>query len=277
MNSTDTNDGSGEWTPPTGPTHPDPISASDPAAVPSSTSGSGRAPGTAQSLLPISEGDQVTVSPDDAQAPPNPKGSRMVVGALVLLALFLLVGVLVLTDWAVRNLETVRLLHQIERSESAMGETQAATVAVAGTAPQGTFPLGDDDLPPDVAAAMEDVSATGRDAVAEAGQEVAVVSFLPWHTDLIAAQRSYLEHNLAWVNHLEAGSKQGEVLVRGDDDDIGSTWKAAEASLRAALPVVPFPGIPERLDTIFEDESDDSSGPTLEVAGPRRLVNPVLA
>ncbi len=189
----------------------------------------------------------------------------------------LVVMLFFLADWAARNIETLRLLQQVEKSEAAMGETQAATVAVARSAPQGTFPLPPKkDLPSDVAAELEEVSATGRDAVAEAGEGVAAVSFLPWHSDLISAQASYLDHNLAWVNHLEAGSEEGEVLVRGDDADIKSTWETTEVQIRAAVPLVPFPGIPERLDTIFEEGAEESSGPTLEVAGPIDSVSPAL-
>lgn len=226
-------------------------------------------PETSQLASPHATGDQPTPMVDDTKTRRWLKVPLMIVGGLVLLAMFLL-----LSDWAARNIEALRLLQQIEKSEAAMGETQAATVEAARSAPQGTFPLpANKDLPLDVASELEEVSAIGREAVAEAGQDVAAVSFFPWHSELIAAQASYLDHNLAWVNHLEAGSEEGEVLVRGDDAEIESTWEVAEAQIRAAIPLVPFPGVSERVDTIFEEGTNESSGPTLDVSGPETSIS----
>lgn len=287
MTSPDSNEMSGEWTPPTGPAHPDPTipaapgtapttpatSPPAPAAVPETVPLAGQPDGdpeSPQSLSPPAAGAHSTIVLDDPQTRPRSKAPLIIIGALVLLAMFLF-----LADWTARNIETLQLLRQIEKSEAAMLETQEATIEVARSAPEGTFPLPPGkDLPPDVASDLEEISATGQDAVAAAGQDVAAVSFFPWHSDLIAAQASYLEHNLAWVNHLEAGSEDGEVLVRGDDADIESTWRTAEVQIRAAVPLVPFPGIPERVDTIFEEETDENSGPTLQVSGPNEVSGP---
>lgn len=283
MTSSGANDSSGEWAPPTGTVHPDrsapPGSGTDqttPAPVPPDQAVAPQVAepaggsGIPQSLSPPPTGAQATVILDDPQSPRRSRTPLIVVGALVLLAMFLL-----LADWAARNVEAMQLFDQIEKSEAAMGETQSATVEVARSAPKGTFPLPPNKkLPPDVASDLEAVSSTGHDAVAAAGQDVAAVSFLPWHSDLIAAQASYLQHNRAWVNHLKAGSKEGEVLIRGDDAEIESTWHATEGDIRAAIPIAPFPGITDRVDTIFEEEPDESSGPTLDVSGPNRASGP---
>lgn len=269
MTSSESSELSGDWAPPTGPAHPDPAvhpGHTTDAPVRQADPSVGQPDGvseTTQSLTPPGAGAQATVILDDPHRRSKSRAPLMIIGALLLLAFCLF-----LADWAARNIEAMRLLDQIEKSEAAMGVAQEATVEVAKTAPKGTFPLPPDkDLPTDIASELEEISATGRDAVAEAGQGVAAVSFFPWHSDLIAAQASYLDHNLAWVNHFEAGSEEGEVLVRGDDGDIESTWAATEIQIRAAMPLVPFPGIADRVDTIFEEGTNENSGSNLQVSG----------
>jgi hypothetical protein len=281
MTSSESGEMPGEWAPPTGPAH------SDPAPPP------GQAQDASAEALPGQAMDQVVNQPDAGfENPPPPSsptsgdaqtadaghtGPRLKLPLVIAGALLLGVLLVFLADWVARNIETLQLLNQIEKSEAAMGETQAATVAVARTAPQGTFPLpSDKNLPPDIASELEEISAIGRDAVAEAGEGIAAVSFLPWHSDLISAQASYLAHNLAWVSHLEAGSEEGEVLVRGDNEDISSTWEAAEVQIRAAIPIVVFPGISDKVEKIFEEGANESSGPTLEVSGPDESVSLAL-
>ncbi|MEI2715819.1 MAG: hypothetical protein V9E98_02285 [Candidatus Nanopelagicales bacterium] len=153
-------------------------------------------------------------------------------------------------DWATRTWEMNQLLSRIEKSEDAMRVAQDDI---------GAVDLPDDAAEPDKRAAiqeLEDAAADGRDSIRSAGQQVAAVSFLPWHTELIGAQAAYLDHNGAWVEYLDRGAEQPLTLF-GDDNRIEPTWRAAEIALRIAAPIPALPPIPQRLDSIFTDEEPE--------------------
>lgn len=165
----------------------------------------------------------------------------MVVGAIGLVG-----------DWATRTAEMNRLLSQIEVSEAAMGAAKDDIASV--------------ELPEDPTDAqeqraqeeLETASAQGRDDVAAAGDEVAAVTFLPWHTELLEAQRAYLAHNRAWVDYLDRGSTEPLTLF-GDDNRIEPTWLTAEQQVRAAVPFPPLPTITWQVDEIFRDDEPEST------------------
>jgi len=191
--------------------------------------------------------------------PESRSGSKRVFWALGGVALLALV--LFLADWTIRNIETMQLLTQIEKSEAAMVAFQNGTAALElpDTSPNGEP---DADLAEDFAAEVEALAKTSAAAVAAAGNDVAEVSFLPWHGSLVDAQAVYLTHNQAWVAYLTAGSKQATVLFEPNSalqTDIGTTWEASEIAVRAAVPTPAFPGIADRVDAIFAEEGDSGS------------------
>lgn len=207
--------------------------------------------------------EQPTVLLDEPQTRTRSKWPVIAVAGVVLLAIGLLVA-----DWAARNLEMSQLLTQIEKSEAAMTTTQDRIREVVIPPSGGLTPQQPDEKQlGDAAAELRRISGEGRDAVAEAGKDVAAVSFFPWHSDLVAAQGAYLDHNRAWVEYLDAGAKDAAALGR-TPDNIGSTWKIAEVRVREAIPIVPFPGIVDRINKIFAEGDAESTGPTIEASLP---------
>lgn len=150
-------------------------------------------------------------------------------------------------DWLARTWEMNTFISRVEASESAMAAAQERIGAVT--------------LPSDATAdqkqaaerELSSVSASGRDAVSNAGDDVAGVTFLPWHRELLAAQGAYSAHNAAWVDFLEHGSMDPATLFR-DDPDIESTWQDAEVAVRAAIPSPALPTLADRIEAIFTDE-----------------------
>ena len=185
-------------------------------------------------------------------------------GVIIALVVVVFVGLsLLVADWVARNVEMNQLLTQIEKSEAAMVAAQEAIgeVELGGGGGDPPGDLGEDSLA-DATAQLEEAAADGRDAVARAGEDVAEVSFLPWHSSLITAQAAYLDHNQAWVNYLDAGARNAASLGNSPAD-IETTWRIAELRVREAIPMVPFPGINSRVDQIFKDGDEESSGPTI--------------
>lgn len=161
-------------------------------------------------------------------------------------------------DWAARSYEMSVLLDHVEASEAAMTRYQERAAAVE---------LPDD--PSDAerekaAASLRQAAADGRDDVLAAGRDVRAVSFLPWHSELLAAQRSYLAHNQAWADHLGRGAADVTALL-GADPMIDSTWTAAENEVRAAQPWPTLPGITDTVDAIFAPAEEDDGPPGLSV------------
>lgn len=157
-------------------------------------------------------------------------------------------------EWATRNWEMSQLLAKVENSESTMVAAKDRIASVE---------LPEDASDADVAAASAEIEQLAREsvgAVEQAGDQVGEVTFLPWHTEIIDAQGAYLAHNQAWVDYLNAGS-QDAVTLFGDDNNISPTWAAAEVRVRAAIPYVPWPNIPNQVDRIFEDSDDQQEQP----------------
>lgn len=152
-------------------------------------------------------------------------------------------------DWMARSFELTQLLTAVERSEDAMVRYQEQAAAI--------------DVPQDATVAqrraalaqLQAVAGQGHNAVAVAGSEVASVTFLPWHTELLDAQGAYLAHNEAWVSFLGRGALDASVLL-GDDPEIEATWLVASAAMQAAVPWPAMPGLQGRVDAIFATEDD---------------------
>ncbi len=162
-------------------------------------------------------------------------------------------------DWGARTWEMNQLLARVSVSENAMQTTKDAISAI--------------DLPTDATdqqkqqatKALEAAAAQGADEVQQAGDGVAGLTFLPWHTELVDAQAAYLSHNQAWVDYLERGSETALTLF-GDDNRIEPTWLAAQTAVGAALPFPTLPVLRSNYDELFVDDDtpddDGSSGIT---------------
>jgi hypothetical protein len=187
-----------------------------------------------------------------APKPPAPLGAKLLfwggVGLMVLASLAM-VG-----DWAARNYEMTRLLAAIEASEAQMSAAQDEINSVEFSPSPSAEEL---------ARARDELSAAaaaGRDGVRAAGEQVGLVSFLPWHGDMVSAQGAYLAHNGAWVDYLSAGADDPQTMFDGEDA-IEPTWRHAEFQVREAVPPLPWPGISGRVDRIFTDQEPEGQDP----------------
>ena len=113
-------------------------------------------------------------------------------------------------------------------------------------------------------AELQTAAATGRDRIAAAGAGVEAVTWLSWHREVGAAQDAYLEHNRAWQAYLgRAAEDPAEFDV--EQADVNTTFAAAEAPLRAALPVPALYDLDARVDLIFAPPPAVDGGPTQSV------------
>ncbi len=147
-------------------------------------------------------------------------------------------------DWAARNIEMTRLLTAIEASENQMKIAQDEIASEIPDDPDESDLKRNQDL--------KATAAAGRDEVATAGAEVASLTFLPWHDELITAQGTYLAHNQAWVDYLADGAADPATMF-DDQDNIEPTWIRAETEVRQAVPVFAWPTMSARVNTIFSD------------------------
>jgi hypothetical protein len=114
---------------------------------------------------------------------------------------------------------------------------------------EGRAPLSDEDQ----AALDEELKAAavaGRAAIAAAGDDVAGVRWLAWHRDIGAAQDDYLAHNRAWQDYLGRAADDPAEFGR-PQDDVNTTFEAAEGRFRAAIPALALFDLRDRVDAIF--------------------------
>ncbi len=166
---------------------------------------------------------------------------------------------LVAGDWVKRNTEMRALVAQIEVSEQAMSDTQdAVRDAVDGFATK--VPLSPDNQEA-LDELLKDAASAGLRDVTHAGDLVASVRAMPWHEDVIDAQRAYLAHNKAWQAYLAAAAEDPSQFGI-TNDDVNSTFAAAEEPLRQAIPVPDAFDLLEDIDQIYAPEPVADSGPS---------------
>ena len=179
-------------------------------------------------------------------------------GALAFLVTLVVLGGIV-GDWAARNYEMRTLVTRIEASEATMGDLQANVEEILARY-QGQGELTDENraaLDAELAAA----AAEGRDAIGAAGDGVAGVRWLAWHRDVSQAQEAYLAHNRAWRNYLDQAAKDPAEFA-APQDAVNQTFEAAEAPIRAALPVPALFDLLSRIDSVFAPPPAVDGGPT---------------
>ena len=168
-------------------------------------------------------------------------------GAVTFLVVLVALGTLV-GDWAARNYEMRNLVTQIESSEAAMTQLQENVQATFAKY-QGTAPLSDDDraaLDTDLVAAATE----GRAAIKAAADRVQAVRWLAWHKEVGDAQEAYLTHNRAWQAYLgRATTDPAEFGTQ--QEEVNTTFEAAEAPIRDAVPLPALFDLLSRVEAIF--------------------------
>lgn len=191
----------------------------------------------------------------------------LVTGVIAFLVTTVVLGGLV-ADWTLRNQEMDAFVTAVEESEAQMTWAQTNVSLVFDEA-EDPAQAADTEA---VAAELRGIGAEGRDRIKAAGEQVAAVRISPWHQDLLAARLAYLKHNRAWQAYLDRASRDAAEFAL-PQDEVNSSFLAAEPLFRAALP--PFDGysLSERVDLIFAEPEPDSgpdSGPTQEALLPAR-------
>jgi hypothetical protein len=184
----------------------------------------------------------------------------VIAGALTFLIVLVLAG-LAVGDAFARNVEMRSLVARVEASEAAMGALQN-NVGEIFAEYEGRTPLSDEDQ----AALDEQLKAAavaGRDAIGKAGRDVEAMRWLAWHREIGAAQDAYLAHNRAWQDYLDRAAQDPAEFV-SPQDDVNSTFEAAERYFRTALPPLALFDLRDRVDAIFapppsEDGSSQSA------------------
>lgn len=184
----------------------------------------------------------------------------VVVGAVAFLVVVVALGAVV-GDWGARNAEMRRLVSRIEASEQAMGDVQDA-VRDAFIPYGGAGDLSEADRTA-IDLRLREIAAAGRDSIAAAGDDVAAVRWLAWHHEIGAAQEAYLEHNRAWRDYLTAAADDPTEFATSQDE-VNSTFAAAEEPLRAAVPRPALFSLDDRVDVIFAPPPAVNGGPTQE-------------
>jgi hypothetical protein len=186
----------------------------------------------------------------EQQAPAVRKPRRwlpVIAGAVTFLLVLVTVGIVV-GDAFARNIEMRSLVARVEASETAMGSLQEDVQEILGDY-EGRAPLSDEDQ-----AALDErlkaAAAAGRDAIAAAGEDVEALRWLAWHREIGAAQDAYLAHNRAWVDYMDRAAKDPAEFGQ-PQDDVNSTFEAAEDYFRTALPPLALFDLADRVDVIF--------------------------
>jgi hypothetical protein len=198
----------------------------------------------------------VVSGPQEPVARRPRKWLPVVLGAVTFLLVLVAAG-LVVGDAFARSVEMRALVTRVEASESAMGALQEDVQEIFADY-EGQTPLGDEDR-----AAVDErlmaAAAAGRDAIAAAGREVEAVRWLAWHREIGTAQDTYLAHNRAWVDYLDRAAQDPAEFGR-PQDDVNTTFEAAEGDFREALPPWALFDLADRVDAIFAPPpSEDGS------------------
>ncbi len=197
--------------------------------------------------------------------PPTPAGRRRswvpwVVGLGLVMVVLIGIG-LIVVDWAGRSLEMRALVTNVEVSESAMGDVQAAVQEMAVHFDPST-PLTEAEQQA-VNDRLSEIAATGLEEVKQGGDLVAAVRVLPWHGDILRAQDAYLAHNQAWQAYLTAAIDDPAQFGQ-PQDLVNQTFEDARQPMVDAVPTPALFDLIERVETIFAPPPADpgSGGPT---------------
>lgn len=179
-----------------------------------------------------------------------------IVGAAVVFLVIVVGAGMAVGDWVERSMEMRTLISQIEVSEHAMEQTQAAVGKALDDFRAKPQPTADDQAA--LTSQLEKAAADGLVGVQHGGDVVASVRTLPWHADIRSAQQAYLAHNHAWQDYLARAAKDGTEFGK-QQDAVNSTFAAAEQPIRRAVPSPDVFGLRERVDVIYAPAPDSGT------------------
>lgn len=158
-------------------------------------------------------------------------------------ALTLILGGVLVADWAWRNAEMQALLERVEASEAVMGELQeAAEEAFEEHGAGGDRAKLDSEL--------KNLAADAEVEIAAAGLEVAALPIAVWHVDIERARDAYLLHNQSWVEYMDRASTSSAEFI-APQPLVNETFIAAEPFFVAAIPVPDVRDFAARVAAIF--------------------------
>ena len=173
---------------------------------------------------------------------------------LVALVLITLANVVVAGELALRSLEADNLVSAVEQSETAMKTTQTDFDDVLSA--YDTENLTEEERE-QLSADLADVAARGLAAIATAGEGVAEVQIMPWHTNILEAREAYLAHNQAWVDYMAAASEDSAEWFR-PQPAVNESFAEAKMPLVGAVPSFDFLQTVPRIEFIYVSGSGDS-------------------
>jgi hypothetical protein len=182
-----------------------------------------------------------------------PAGIVWAVG-IAALVVITMANVVVAGELALRSLEADNLVSAVEQSETAMKTTQ--TEFDAALSAYDTENLTDDERE-QLSADLADVAARGVGAIAIAGEGVAQIEIMPWHTNILDAREAYLAHNQAWVNYMAAAAEDPAEWFR-PQPAVNDTFADAKLPLVEAVPFFDFLQTVPRIELIYVAGSGDS-------------------
>jgi hypothetical protein len=182
-----------------------------------------------------------------------PAGIVWAVG-IAALVVITMANVVVAGELALRSLEADNLVSAVEQSETAMKTTQ--TEFDAALSAYDTENLTDDERE-QLSADLADVAARGVGAIAIAGEGVAQIEIMPWHTNILDAREAYLAHNQAWVNYMAAAAEDPAEWFR-PQPAVNDTFADAKLPLVEAVPFFDFLQTVPRIELIYVSGSGDS-------------------
>ncbi len=188
----------------------------------------------------------------------TPTWVPILIGALAFLLVLAGLG-LVSGDWVLRNAEMNTLISSVEKSESAMQQTQDEIGAVMdATGGMATITPAQR---ADLAAALTAAAAAGEKRIAAAGEKVSAVRVSSWHGDIAAAKQAYVTHNHAWQDYMSAGAADPKALL-ADTPAVNDSFAAAEPLMKKAVPDPALFNLVKRVAAIFTSGQDEPTGPT---------------
>jgi hypothetical protein len=211
----------------------------------------------------------VSLSPESG--PVAPRSSKhgwvpYVLGAVTFVVALASFG-LIAGDWFARNIEMQALVIAIENSELTMPQTQDS-VSAAFDAYGGL----DNPVTADreaLVTELANVAGYAQLSIADAGDQVAEVLVMPWHTTILDAQGAYLTHNLAWQNYMERAAAD-PIEFTEPQADVNDTFVAVEPALTGAIPQLALFELVDRVAQIFingfPDPTDETGGPTQDAS-----------
>lgn len=181
-------------------------------------------------------------------------GSRLGAKIIVPLVLVAMLGgilaasaVAAVGSWGWRLAELDVLLDRVEASETSMRQSTTAMQALLDSYDQEADPDAEQ-----IDAEISRIAGQARNDVEARGRDVADVSLPEWAHALRDARDAYVQHSLAWREHWDTVYRD-PTSVETPSPAIETTWHAAQAAFRRALPRPRVQEQRDRVDAVFAE------------------------